>query len=147
MKALGIHFLVEYFNCNKDILNDARLIEESMKFAANKSGATVVNSVFHHFNPHGVSGVVVIAESHFTIHTWPEYHFAAADFFTCGQDIDSDSAIETLRIALKSDTYERQEIPRGKIDSTNEFLPKTMRPAGKSKKSLNSLQNLKEQSM
>jgi S-adenosylmethionine decarboxylase len=80
--------------------------------------------------------VVVIAESHFTIHTWPEYQFAAADFFTCGQGTDPDSAIETLRIALKSDTYERQEIPRGKISSISGILQKKAQSSGKSKKTL-----------
>ncbi|MEO1069555.1 MAG: adenosylmethionine decarboxylase, partial [Cyanobacteria bacterium J06638_6] len=79
MKSLGRHILVEFFGCSADILNDVPLIESSMVGAAADAGATVISSVFHHFSPFGVSGVVVIQESHLAIHTWPEYRYAAVD--------------------------------------------------------------------
>ena len=122
MNALGSHLLVEYSDCDEDILNDVGLLEEAMKGAADRSGATIVNSVFHLFHPHGVSGVVVIAESHFAIHTWPEYRFAAADFFTCGKNVASRSAIEFLRVVLKAGFCECKEIPRGKIGPSDGAL-------------------------
>ncbi|MDT8273648.1 MAG: adenosylmethionine decarboxylase, partial [Desulfomonilia bacterium] len=73
MDALGIHILAEYYDCRVDVLKNTKNIEKHLNDAAEVAGATVVSSAFHTFNPYGVSGVVVIAESHLTIHTWPEY--------------------------------------------------------------------------
>ena len=73
LTTLGRHVLIEYYNCDKDILKDHDKIEEIMNEAARVSGATIVESCFHTFNPYGVSGAVIISESHLTIHTWPEY--------------------------------------------------------------------------
>ena len=83
-----------------------------MNQAALEAKATIVDSVFHHFNPWGVSGAVIVAESHLTIHTWPEYGFASADFFTCGE-IDPWKSFEYLETILKSEFSESIEIPRG----------------------------------
>ena len=82
--ALGNHILVEFMNCDPHVMNDVAAIERDMVGAARKAEATVINSTFHHFSPYGVSGVVVIQESHLAIHTWPEYGYAAVDVFTCG---------------------------------------------------------------
>jgi len=112
VKMLGRHILVEYYNCDGAVLKDAALIEQSMNDAALEAKATVVESVFHHFNPWGVSGAVIVAESHLTIHTWPEYGFASADFFTCG-DIDPWDAFEHLERVLGAEFSESVEIPRG----------------------------------
>ena len=71
MKSLGRHILVEFSNCNAQVLNDAQIVEEAMINAAKIAGATVINSTFHHFSPWGISGVVVIQESHLAIPTWP----------------------------------------------------------------------------
>ena len=79
MKSLGRHILVEFHGCSAEILNDVPRIEHDMLEAATQSGATIINSVFHHFSPFGVSGVIVIQESHLAIHTWPEYRYAAVD--------------------------------------------------------------------
>ena len=122
MTSLGRHLLVEYFDCDREILDDVTQIEEAMTEAADKSGATIVNSVFHLFNPHGVSGVVVIAESHLAIHTWPEYGFAAADFFTCGEHVTPEVAIESLQAALRASSYKSREVARGQIGPPNQVL-------------------------
>jgi len=112
VETLGRHILVEYYNCDPDILKDPRFIERSMNEAALEAKATIVESAFHHFNPWGISGAVIIAESHLTIHTWPEYGFASADFFTCG-DIDPWKSFEYLEKVLQSEFSESIEIPRG----------------------------------
>lgn len=112
LETLGRHILVEYYNCNVEKLRAPELIEEYMNKAALNAKATIVNSVFHHFNPWGVSGAVIIAESHLTIHTWPEYGYAAADFFTCG-DIDPWKSFEMLEELLEAEKSESTEIPRG----------------------------------
>lgn len=112
VETLGRHILVEYYNCDLEVLKNPIFIETSMNEAAIKAKATIVDSVFHHFNPWGVSGAVIVAESHLTIHTWPEYGFASADFFTCG-DIDPWKSFEYLEGILKAEFSESIEIPRG----------------------------------
>jgi S-adenosylmethionine decarboxylase proenzyme len=113
MKALGRQIVVEYYGCNPVVLNDVAAIQRAMHEAAEASRATVVETAFHVFNPHGVSGVVVIAESHLTIHTWPEYGYAAVDLFTCGDEVNPDVAFEHLRSALGADSWSAFEMKRG----------------------------------
>jgi S-adenosylmethionine decarboxylase len=115
MKALGNHIIAEFYNCDKQIMNDSPFIEKAMNEAAILSGATVVGSHFHTFNPHGVSGVVVIAESHLTIHTWPEYGYAAVDIFTCGETIDSVAAFMHLKEQFKAASTSTVEMKRGQL--------------------------------
>lgn len=113
IEQLGRHILVEFYNCDKEILNDHQLIEKHMKQAAIEAKATIVQSVFHLFNPWGVSGVVVISESHLTIHTWPEYGYAAVDLFTCGDEVNPWDAFNYLSEKLVAGHYETMEVPRG----------------------------------
>ena len=115
MEALGRHLLVELFSCSEEILDDLERIEAFMKEAARVSGATIVESVFHRFQPHGISGVVVIAESHLAIHTWPEHGYAAVDFFTCGADIDYWQAHDFLKKAFAAGDSEVRELLRGGV--------------------------------
>ncbi|MCK5454668.1 MAG: S-adenosylmethionine decarboxylase proenzyme [Calditrichia bacterium] len=115
MNALGRHILAEFFNCDREILNDSGEIEILMKKAALACGATIISSVFHTFNPHGVSGVVVIAESHLAIHTWPEYGYAAVDVFTCGNLVDPNTAIQSVQNSVRADKMESKEFIRGEI--------------------------------
>lgn len=112
MKALGRHILVEFMNCKSDVLNDVTAIENAMVQAAQIAGATVINSTFHHFSPYGVSGVVVIQESHLAIHTWPEYRYAAVDLFTCGDSVDPWVSFEHLKKAFDA-SYSALEMNRG----------------------------------
>ncbi len=119
-ETLGRHILVEYYNCDEEVLKNPKLIEEFMNNSALNAKATIVDSVFHHFNPWGVSGAVIIAESHLTIHTWPEYGYAAADFFTCG-DIDPWKSFELLEELLKAERSESTEIPRGLTSKIQKF--------------------------
>ena len=122
MNALGIHVLAEYYDCNSDILNDTGQIRQYLNEAAHIAGATVVSSAFHAFNPHGVSGVVVIAESHLTIHTWPEYGYAAVDIFTCGETVDPWKAFDHLRENLESTHYSTMEMKRGQLHVVGQDL-------------------------
>ena len=98
--SLGRHILVELFGCSPSMLNDVIRLEKSMVDAAKKAHATVINSTFHHFSPYGVSGVVVIQESHLAVHAWPEYQYAAVDIFTCGTEVDPWVAYDFLKEAL-----------------------------------------------
>ncbi|NKB63475.1 MAG: adenosylmethionine decarboxylase [Gammaproteobacteria bacterium] len=100
--ALSRHLMVEYYDCSPTVLNDAIVLKNSFLAAAEHSSATVIDSSFRHFDPQGVSGFVVISESHFSIHTWPEYRYAAVDIFTCGETVDCQKAIDFLNDALCS---------------------------------------------
>lgn len=118
---LGRHILVEFYNCNEDVLNNVELIEKIMNEAAIEAKATIVQSNFHMFSPHGVSGAVIIMESHLTIHTWPEYGYAAVDLFTCGDTIDPWASFEYLNTMLKAEKYESYEVPRGIIEKISRY--------------------------
>jgi S-adenosylmethionine decarboxylase len=96
LNALGIHLLVELRECNHDTLMDIEKIKDFMIAAAKEAKATIVDVSWNPFNPIGFSGVVIIAESHLTIHTWPEYDYAAIDVFTCGDVIKPEVAAEYL---------------------------------------------------
>ena len=126
--ALGNHILVEFMNCDPHIMNDVAGIERDMVAAAQRAGATVINSTFHHFSPWGVSGVVVIQESHLAIHTWPEYGYAAVDLFTCGE-MDAWISFDHLKECFKSHSYSAIEMKRGSVNllTRNDFDITTMR--------------------
>ena len=116
MKALGRHILVELYDCDAKVLNDHDRIENILTDAAKAAKATIVEVIFHKFNPYGVSGVVVIAESHFSIHTWPEYKYAALDFFTCGEEIDPWVAHKYVYRKLKAKNMTAIELKRGTLN-------------------------------
>lgn len=123
MKKLGRHILAEFSGCDMDLLNDLPAIETILKEAARRADATIVDTVFHRYNPHGLSGVVVIAESHISIHTWPEYGYAAADFFTCGEQVDPWKACLYMKDMLRCAEMTTREVPRGIPDQSDEIIP------------------------
>ncbi|PIE63499.1 MAG: adenosylmethionine decarboxylase [Desulfobacter postgatei] len=100
--ALGRHITIEYYDCASDVLIDKNGVESILLQAARESGATIISSSFHQFEPQGVSGVVIIAESHFTVHAWPEHDYAAVDIFTCADHIDLDTAIHSIEAQFSS---------------------------------------------
>ncbi len=113
MTALGKHLLLELRDCNKEVLNDLSYLQAALVSAAEEAGATVVGKHFHRFAPQGVSGAVLISESHLSLHTWPEYGYAAVDIFTCGDTVNSDLAAELLIRSLGSSDPTIMEIKRG----------------------------------
>jgi S-adenosylmethionine decarboxylase len=113
MKALGIHLLIELWSCNRQKIDNLDYLEKIMSQAAEVAGATVLKTAFQDFNPQGVSGVVVIAESHLTIHTWPEYGYAAVDIFTCGTKVDPWRAAGFLKQELEAEQFSVRDFQRG----------------------------------
>ena len=94
---------------------DPALIDAALREAAIRAGATILHSHFHHFTPNGgVSGVVVLAESHISIHTWPERNFAAVDIFMCGA-CDPHDAVPVLQAAFHPDRVVLDEQRRGRV--------------------------------
>ncbi|MCL6119992.1 MAG: adenosylmethionine decarboxylase [Deltaproteobacteria bacterium] len=123
MNSLGTHLLLELKKCRKNILDDLEFVETAMLDAASEAKATIVEHKFHEFNPFGISGMVIIAESHLSIHTWPEYDYAAVDIFTCGDIIKPQEAAEFLVERFGSLEPQIMEIKRGLISIYNEELP------------------------
>ena len=115
MSALGRHIIVEFYDCNPEILNDVVHIQNSMEEAAEEASATIINSTFHHFSPYGVSGVVVIQESHLAIHTWPEYGYASVDLFTCGETVNPWVSYNYLKEAFEAAHGSAVELRRGEM--------------------------------
>lgn len=113
MNVLGKHLLLELKECNPQLLNDLDYIRNSLLRAAEDLGVHVVGESFHQFSPQGVTGILSIAESHISIHTWPEYGYAAADIFTCGSSFQPLQAAEILIDQLESKDQDITEIPRG----------------------------------
>lgn len=115
MNVLGIHVLLELKECNPELLNDLDYIRESLLRAANDLGAHVVGESFHRFSPQGVTGILSIAESHISIHTWPEYCYAAADIFTCGSAFRPVDAAEVLIEKFESKESDITQVQRGML--------------------------------
>lgn len=102
--ALGRHMTVEFYDCEPSIIADSEKVKKAFLKAAKESGATVLDYSFHIFEPQGVSGVVIIAESHFAVHAWPEHDYAAVDLFTCSETIDLKRAIKSLKNSLDAES-------------------------------------------
>ena len=109
----GRQVLAEMTGCPPAALNDPAGLESCFRRCALEGGATLVSSHFHHFSPQGVSGVVVIAESHITVHTWPEHGYAAVDVFTCGHPEIAEKIVSLIIAALHATTVERTSFDRG----------------------------------
>ncbi len=113
MKFAGTHLLIDIWGASR--LDSPEHIDESLRAAAIATGATILHSHFHHFSPNGgVSGVVVLAESHISIHTWPERDFAALDIFVCG-DCDPHRAIPLIHAAFSPSRIDLDEQRRGRV--------------------------------
>lgn len=113
MDTLGKHILIELYEAPPPLLDQVNKVEEIMTGAARHIGAKIVHAVFHHFSPFGVSGVVVIEESHLAIHTWPEYGYAAIDLFTCGESVNPWQAYDFLKENFHSVHGSAMEMRRG----------------------------------
>ena len=125
MNTIGRHLIAEFYGCKESLLDDREVIRELMLEAAEVIGATVVGEVFHRFAPQGVSGSVVIAESHLSVHTWPESGYVAVDIYTCG-GLDPRSGFHRLASRLGARSGRVQEIVRGlpeELDEHGTWLP------------------------
>lgn len=111
--SLGSHLLVELFGCDHASLEQEHGVGAAMRQAADASKATVVAESFHEFQPYGVSGAVIIQESHYTIHTWPEHGYAAVDLFYCGGTVEVHKALDVLRNRFKPTKMKFLVVRRG----------------------------------
>ena len=114
---IGRHCILELYQCDHAKLNDEAFIRTTITSSAKIAGATLINLVTHSFKPQGVTGLALLAESHISIHTWPEIGYAAIDVFTCGDDTMPEKACKLLsKDFLAKDFYFKtieREIPTG----------------------------------
>ena len=115
MTALGTHLLVELRQANPAKLDDIEFVRQALINAAREAGATILGDTFHRFTPQGVTGIVAIAESHISIHTWPEYGYAAVDVFTCGESLAPYKAADLIIKSLESKDSEVTKVLRGQL--------------------------------
>jgi len=121
-KALGTHVLLEFFGCDPQPLASREVVQKTFLEAAEAAHAKIVDVFFHQFQPYGVSGVVVIEESHFTIHTWPEHGYAAIDLFYCSPEVDAEAAIRVMTEVFRPQSVSMIEMKRGLRISTERPL-------------------------
>ena len=134
MDTSGTHILCELWGCSVPFLNEVDPIQELMLQAASLAQARVVNALFHQFAPQGVTGVVVLEESHLSIHTWPETAYVAVDIYTCGSCLP-EKAIEYLEQSFVPERVEILRVNRG--NSTGQSM--TIETADLRRHSLSSL--------
>jgi len=111
--AIGHHYIVEASECEPKIIGSVEKVQQILVKAAEKAGAQVWSISISKFPPHGVSGVVVISESHISTHTWPEYGYVALDIYTCGNAIDSEKAVVYAVESFGASTSHITELTRG----------------------------------
>jgi len=111
--SLGSHLLIELYGCDHSTLEEESSVGTAMREAAERSQATVVAQSFHEFKPWGVSGAVIIQESHYTIHTWPEHGYAAVDLFYCGGTVLVHAAVDVLRERFRPERIKFLVVRRG----------------------------------
>ena len=99
---VGKHCILELYDCEASRLNDEAFLRTSITIAAKRAGATLLNLITHRFEPQGVTGLALLAESHISIHTWPESGYAAVDVFTCGDHTMPEQACATLCAELQA---------------------------------------------
>lgn len=118
MKILGRHALVDLYECDPALLDDFEYLKTFLTDVAKQMNCTVVQSCFHRFSPQGVSGVIVIAESHLSLHTWPEHGYCALDLYTCDEGTALDRFPELLKEGLKAGRVEVKKHLRGFVPAT-----------------------------
>jgi len=111
--AIGSHCILELHGCPYDILDNETLVREAIARASQKSLSTLLHLSSHHFEPQGVTAVGLLAESHISIHTWPELGYAACDIFTCGASAQPARACEFLAATLRAASRSLQVLTRG----------------------------------
>ena len=114
-RNIGYQILIDLYECDYEKMEDLEYIKNMMKGLSKILGTTIKNEAFYKFSPYGISGVLIIAESHLAIHTWPEYKYAGIDLFTCAKKLNTKKAVEFLCQSLNVEKYEIKEISRGEV--------------------------------
>ena len=124
LSVLATQLLLDLKRCNSALLDDLDFVRRSLTEAAVEAGATVVGESFHKFDPVGVTGVIAIAESHISVHTWPEYGFATVDILTCGPNVMPRRAAELIIRSFECEEPSVTELDRGTVPELSATVPR-----------------------
>lgn len=111
--VVGIHAIAELTGCNKDLLDDEDFLKSLIERAAVAGGGSVLQTIGHSFEPQGVTAISLLAESHISIHTWPERAYAAVDVFTCGKDCNPELSVAVISKEIQAQQVALKQLPRG----------------------------------
>ncbi len=111
--TIGSHWILEMYDCPAEVINDLETVRTAVRDAAHAARSTLLHESAHGFEPQGVTALALLAESHISVHTWPELGYAAADVFTCGEHARPAKACEHLASALQAGRYELKHLERG----------------------------------
>lgn len=123
MEAIGTHCILELYDCPLHVLNDHEHVKLAIRGAVDYAMATLLDEVSHKFHPQGVTALGLLSESHISIHTWPEYGYAASDVFTCGDRAKAELACKYLVQAMQAGRYSFTRLNRGTEALQPLFLP------------------------
>lgn len=113
LSPVGTHCILELYGCSYDRLNDVLFVRQAIERASEQGLATLLKLTSQQFLPHGVTAVGLLAESHLSIHTWPEHGYAAVDIFTCGETAEPTRACAFLIKQFEAQNHALQVLPRG----------------------------------
>ena len=113
VSTIGSHCILEMYECPAEVLDDLERIREALTEAATLAKSTLLSETAHRFEPQGVTALGLLAESHISVHPWPELGYAAADVFTCGEACDPEAACRHLQKALQAGRYDLHRMDRG----------------------------------
>ncbi|MFQ5620726.1 MAG: adenosylmethionine decarboxylase [Candidatus Nanoarchaeia archaeon] len=109
---MGAHILVNFYDADPNQLNDIQSLKQILTKAALKAEMKILNETFHKFSPQGVTGILLLAESHISIHTWPEKKSAAADIFCCAGIERAEKAADELIALIKAERTQKRIVHR-----------------------------------
>lgn len=124
MKVIGKHLTVDMYGCSFEALDDLQFVQNAMLTAVKEAKMTLLNFSYHKFEPQGLTALALLAESHMSIHTYPELGYAAVDVFTCGDQSRPDKAVAVLKSFLKPEKTKTTNIKRGDFGSESDMKPK-----------------------
>jgi len=121
---IGQQLLIDLYQCDYETLNNEKKLTSILKEAVEICGYQMLKTISHKYEPQGISVIVIIAESHFSIHTWPEYNWAAIDIFTCGSILKRNHIIDFFSTSLKAGNYTSSNILRGNMEFARQNMEK-----------------------
>lgn len=127
MDTFSRHFLIEFWGCETG-LDDPEMVREAITQAVAKIDATLIDLKVHQYSPRGVTGLAMLAESHFSVHTWPEHDYLAADIFTCGRLTEPQRAVPILEKYFRPQQVESKTVLRGQRPEADEFETVNLKP-------------------
>ncbi|MGQ9836970.1 MAG: adenosylmethionine decarboxylase [Cyanobacteriota bacterium] len=112
LALIGIHCILELYDCPATLLDDLSLVQQALREAVRRSNSTFLGELCHQFEPHGITALALLGESHISIHTWPEAGYAAVDVFTCGRHTQPELACEYLITVFQARGHSLRKVPR-----------------------------------